>query len=115
MLDGSGLAPGDRSTCVELLSALDIGGRGGYEAIASGLAIAGRTGTLFNRFVGSPLAGKLRAKTGSIANAGGIVGVLHLSRPVHFAFLINQPLTYGQLLAKEDAVIAALATYPEAT
>jgi D-alanyl-D-alanine carboxypeptidase len=67
-----------------------------------------------NRFVGTPLAGRLRAKTGSIANAGGIVGVLLLTRPVQFAFLINQPLSYADLLAKEDAVVAALATYPEA-
>jgi serine-type D-Ala-D-Ala carboxypeptidase/endopeptidase (penicillin-binding protein 4) len=114
MLDGSGLAPGDRATCTELLSALDVGGRTGFQPIADGLAIAGETGTLINRFVGTPLAGKLRAKTGSIANAGGIVGVLLLTRRVQFAFLINQPLTYPELLAKEDAVIAALATYPEA-
>jgi D-alanyl-D-alanine carboxypeptidase/D-alanyl-D-alanine-endopeptidase (penicillin-binding protein 4) len=114
MLDGSGLAPGDRASCFELLSALDVGGRAGFEPIANGLAIAGRTGTLVNRFVGSPIAGRLRAKTGSIANAGGIVGVLNMTRPVQFAFLVNQPLSYTELLAKEDAVVAALATYPEA-
>jgi D-alanyl-D-alanine carboxypeptidase/D-alanyl-D-alanine-endopeptidase (penicillin-binding protein 4) len=114
MLDGSGLAPGDRATCTELLSALDVGGRAGFQPIADGLAVAGKTGTLVNRFVGTPLAGRLRAKTGSIANAGGIVGVLLLTRPVQFAFLINQPLSYADLLAKEDAVVAALATYPEA-
>jgi D-alanyl-D-alanine carboxypeptidase/D-alanyl-D-alanine-endopeptidase (penicillin-binding protein 4) len=114
MVDGSGLAPGDRATCTELLAALDVGGRQGFDAIANGLAIAGQTGTLVNRFVGSPVAGRLRAKTGSIANAGGIVGVLALNRPLQFAFLVNQPLTYAQLLEKEDAVVAALATYPEA-
>jgi D-alanyl-D-alanine carboxypeptidase/D-alanyl-D-alanine-endopeptidase (penicillin-binding protein 4) len=114
MLDGSGLAPGNRATCTELLAALDVGGRPGFEAIANGLAIAGTTGTLVNRFVGSPVAGRLRAKTGSIANAGGMVGVLALTRPLRFALLVNQPLTYAQLLEKEDAVVAALSTYPEA-
>jgi D-alanyl-D-alanine carboxypeptidase/D-alanyl-D-alanine-endopeptidase (penicillin-binding protein 4) len=107
--DGSGLSRGDQATCPELLAALQLGGEPGFEAIAAGLAVAGQTGTLAARFVGSPLAGKLRAKTGSLANAGGMVGILNLLR---FAFLINQPLNDAQLLAKEDAVVAALATYP---
>ncbi len=113
MLDGSGLSPGDRATCIELLGALELGEQAAFEPIASGLAVAGQTGTLASRYVGSPIAGKLRAKTGSISDAGGLVGVLDVTRPVGFAFLDNQPMTDSQLLTKEDQVVAAVATYPE--
>jgi D-alanyl-D-alanine carboxypeptidase/D-alanyl-D-alanine-endopeptidase (penicillin-binding protein 4) len=112
MLDGSGLAPGDRATCLELLDALDLGSQPGFEPIAAGLAVAGQTGTLAARYVGSPIAGKLRAKTGSIDNAGGLVGMLNVTRPLQFAFIDNQPMSDAALLAKEDQVVAALATYP---
>jgi D-alanyl-D-alanine carboxypeptidase/D-alanyl-D-alanine-endopeptidase (penicillin-binding protein 4) len=112
MLDGSGLAPGDRATCLELLDTLDLAAQPGFEPIAAGLAVAAQTGTLAARYVGSPVAGKLRAKTGSIANAGGMVGILDVTRPVQFAFLDNQPMSDSALLGKEDQVVAALATYP---
>jgi D-alanyl-D-alanine carboxypeptidase/D-alanyl-D-alanine-endopeptidase (penicillin-binding protein 4) len=114
MQDGSGLSRGDLATCPELLGALDLSDKPGFASIAGGLAVAGRTGTLAARYVNSPLAGKLLAKTGSLADAGGMVGILNLARPLHFAFLINQPLNDSQLLAKEDAVVAALAAYPAA-
>ena len=65
-----------------------------------------------HRFNGTALAGKLSAKTGSIAGAAGIVGVLDATRPVHFALLINEPVSYTALVATEDRIINALATYP---
>jgi D-alanyl-D-alanine carboxypeptidase/D-alanyl-D-alanine-endopeptidase (penicillin-binding protein 4) len=112
MQDGSGLSPGDRATCLELLDALDLGTQPGFEPMAAGLAVAGQTGTLAARFVNSPITGKLHAKTGSIDNAGGLVGVLDVTRPLQFAFLDNQPMNAAQLVAKEDQVVAALAAYP---
>ena len=110
MQDGSGLSKGDRATCPELLAASNSAtnplrahrrrlGRGRRDRDA---------GRPLRRL---PVAGKLRAKTGSLDNAGGMVGILG---PLHFAFLINQPLNDAQLFAKEDAVVAALATYPAA-
>jgi D-alanyl-D-alanine carboxypeptidase/D-alanyl-D-alanine-endopeptidase (penicillin-binding protein 4) len=113
MLDGSGLAPGDRATCNELLAALQLGARPGLSPLVDGLAVAARSGTLATRFIGTPVAGKLWAKTGSIDNAGGMVGVLRVTRPIEFALLINQPMSYPQLTAKEDQVVAGLATFPE--
>lgn len=110
--DGSGLAPTDRVSCVLLLAALDLASRPGLEAIRQGLAVAGQSGTLVQRFIGTPVAGRLAAKTGSIQNVAGLVGILNITRPVRFALLINQPDTDTQLLAKEDQVVAALATYP---
>ena len=74
--------------------------------------MAGQSGTLRPRFIGTPEAGRLAAKTGSIQNVVGLVGILNVTRPVRFALLINQPGTDNQLLAKEDQIVAALATYP---
>jgi D-alanyl-D-alanine carboxypeptidase len=95
------------------LAALQLGARPGLSPLVDGLAVAARTGTLATRFIGTRVAGKLWAKTGSIDNAGGMVGVLRVTRPIEFALLINQPMSYPQLTAKEDQVVADLATYPE--
>ncbi len=111
--DGSGLAPSDRATCPLLLDALNLSDKTGLQGIGQGLAVAGRTGTLVRRFIGTPEAGKLSAKTGSIQNAAGLVGILDVTRPVRFALLLNQPGTDTQLLDKEDQIVAAIATYPD--
>jgi D-alanyl-D-alanine carboxypeptidase/D-alanyl-D-alanine-endopeptidase (penicillin-binding protein 4) len=115
MQDGSGLDHGDRSTCATLLAALDVGRQPAFAVISTGLAVAGQSGTLVNRFRGTPEAGKLHAKSGSIDNAGGLVGFFEIgSAPVRFAMLFNQPMSYATLLAREDAVIAAIASYAAA-
>ncbi len=51
--------------------------------------IAAQTGTLAGRFGGGPLAGKLRAKTGSIGGVVGLVGVVDGPDELHFAFIAN--------------------------
>jgi D-alanyl-D-alanine carboxypeptidase/D-alanyl-D-alanine-endopeptidase (penicillin-binding protein 4) len=113
MGDGSGLDPGDRTTCSALLAALDMGDRPGFGPLATGLAVAGRTGTLVNRFRGTPLAGHLAAKTGSIDCAVSMVGRLDLKRPLHFALIVNGPCNYNAAIAYEDRVATTLATYPD--
>jgi len=113
MGDGSGLDPGDRTTCSALLGALDMGDKPGFGALATGLAVAGRTGTLVNRFRGTPLAGHLAAKTGSIDCAVSMVGRLDLKRPLRFALIVNGPCDYNAAIAYEDRVANALATYPD--
>jgi D-alanyl-D-alanine carboxypeptidase/D-alanyl-D-alanine-endopeptidase (penicillin-binding protein 4) len=110
--DGSGLAPTDRASCSLLLAALDLADRPSLQLIGQGLAVAGQSGTLVHRFVGTPLAGKLQAKTGSIVDVAGMVGFLNVSRPVRFALLINQPGTSGALATKVDQIVATIATYP---
>ena len=113
MGDGSGLDPGDRTTCSTLLAALDMGDRPGFSALATGLAVAGRSGTLVNRFRGTPLAGHLAAKTGSIDCAVAMVGRLDLKRPLRFALIVNGPCNYNAAIAYEDRVANALAIYPD--
>jgi D-alanyl-D-alanine carboxypeptidase/D-alanyl-D-alanine-endopeptidase (penicillin-binding protein 4) len=112
MGDGSGLDPGDRATCPSLLAALNMGDRSGFGAITNGLAVAARSGTLVNRFRGTPLAGHLSAKTGSIDCAVAMVGRLDLAAPFHFALIVNGPCDYNAAIAYEDRVATALAAYP---
>ncbi|HEX3540527.1 MAG TPA: D-alanyl-D-alanine carboxypeptidase [Acidimicrobiales bacterium] len=111
MDDGSGLSHTDRATCRELLAALDLGRQPPFAPILAGLAVAGQTGTLATRYQGTPLAGQLRAKTGSLDNAIGMVGTLSGPTPVQFAFLENDALSETALYAREDAVAAAVGTY----
>jgi D-alanyl-D-alanine carboxypeptidase/D-alanyl-D-alanine-endopeptidase (penicillin-binding protein 4) len=114
LVDGSGLDAGDRATCAALLASMDLGARPGFQAITAGLAVAGVSGTLVHRFVGTALAGHLAAKTGWIDNVAGMVGRLQLpGRPaIRFALLVNQPLRYVDALAIENRFVNALATYP---
>jgi D-alanyl-D-alanine carboxypeptidase/D-alanyl-D-alanine-endopeptidase (penicillin-binding protein 4) len=113
MGDGSGLDPGDRATCPTLLAALNMGDKPGFASLVSGLAVAGQSGTLVNRFRGTPLAGHLAAKTGSIDCAVAMVGRLDLKRPLRFALIVNGPCDYNTAIAYEDRVANALAAYPD--
>src|SRR5205823_8446360 len=89
MRDGSGLAPADRVTCTTMLRLIELATEPRFAAVDRGLAVAARTGTLAQRFVGDPLAGRLRAKTGSIAGVVGLVGVVDGPDALRFAFLAN--------------------------
>jgi D-alanyl-D-alanine carboxypeptidase/D-alanyl-D-alanine-endopeptidase (penicillin-binding protein 4) len=112
--DGSGLAPSDRVTCDALLGALTLASRPGFEAIDTGLAVAGRSGTLASRFVGDPLAGRLRAKTGQIAGVVGLAGVVDDDEHLHFAFLANGNFGEAAGQALQARIARAVASYPDA-
>jgi D-alanyl-D-alanine carboxypeptidase/D-alanyl-D-alanine-endopeptidase (penicillin-binding protein 4) len=64
--DGSGLSLLNRLTCTTLLQVLQH--TTFDSATGQGLAIAGETGTLQAIFVDTPLAGRLRGKTGTLNN-----------------------------------------------
>lgn len=64
--DGSGLSLDNRITCATLLGVLQ---RSGFDSpVGQGLAIAGQTGTLAGIFGDTPVAGRLRGKTGTLNN-----------------------------------------------
>lgn len=111
LLDGSGLGAANRSTCRALLATLELSSRPDLVAIEEGLAIAGRSGTMINRLVGTPFEGHLAGKTGWISGAIGFVGRLEVGRPLRFAFLANGSFDYGTARKLEDRVLAELATY----
>lgn len=118
-LDGSGLDRDDRASCNLLVDALQR--IGPDSTIAAGLPVAGKSGTLAKRLVGTPAAGRLRAKTGTLDGVASLSGFLtpaanpttmtSLSRPLVFSILVNGP-PYQTGDAYIDAVAVAMASYP---
>jgi serine-type D-Ala-D-Ala carboxypeptidase/endopeptidase (penicillin-binding protein 4) len=65
LADGSGLSANNRLTCDALIAVL---GHLDDTPAVEGLAVAGRSGTLIDEFVGSPVEGGLVGKTGTLVN-----------------------------------------------
>jgi D-alanyl-D-alanine carboxypeptidase/D-alanyl-D-alanine-endopeptidase (penicillin-binding protein 4) len=113
LVDGSGLSPQDRITCPALLAAVELGDRAQERALRVGLPVAGRTGTLAHRFVGDPLAGRLRAKTGHIDGVVGLAGIVPTSAgTVSFAFLANGDFSTAGGESLQDQIAHLVAEYP---
>jgi D-alanyl-D-alanine carboxypeptidase/D-alanyl-D-alanine-endopeptidase (penicillin-binding protein 4) len=110
--DGSGLEVTNQSDCALLAAALRKPDRGGGPELSPLLAVAGRTGTLSLRLVGTPLEGKLRAKTGSLNGVSGLTGYLDGRRSLSFAFLANGPFSESAGRVLQDRLMALLAGYP---
>jgi D-alanyl-D-alanine carboxypeptidase/D-alanyl-D-alanine-endopeptidase (penicillin-binding protein 4) len=88
LFDGSGLASDGRISCDVFMSLLNS-----FSASMPDLmAIAGETGTIRDTFDGTPVAGKLRAKTGTLNGVKALVGYLPVtnSDPVIFSMLMNK-------------------------
>lgn len=113
MHDGSGLAPDDRVSCTTMLHVIDLSTQPKFAAIDKGLAIAGRTGTLAGRFIGDPLAGNLRAKTGSIGGVVGLVGTIDGPDDLHFAFIANGDFSTGAGEVLQNQIAAAVGATPD--
>ncbi|MDQ6910441.1 MAG: D-alanyl-D-alanine carboxypeptidase/D-alanyl-D-alanine-endopeptidase, partial [Actinomycetota bacterium] len=89
-VDGSGLDRSDRVSCDLLQATLAKSGDQG--PIGRDLPTAGRDGTLAKRFVGTPAAGRVRAKTGSLRGVIGLSGWVTADggRLVQFSLLANE-------------------------
>lgn len=109
-VDGSGLDRRNRVTCGLLQAALNKGG----EPLAEGFAIAGRTGTLSDRFLGTPVAGKLRGKTGSLSEVVSLTGYVDGQQRVAFSLVLNELPRDRFGFGVQERVAAALLTYPKA-
>ena len=111
-VDGSGLDRTDRLSCSVLQRVLDQAGTTGD--LGKALPEAGRNGTLFKRFVGTPAAGKVRAKTGSLDGVAALAGFA-TTRDGHelsFSLLVNDLPTAAAGSALQDKVVNVLAAYP---
>jgi len=89
MVDGSGLDHGDRVTCRLLTAILTTSPV--RLLVARGLPVAGQSGTLWKRFLRTPVAGHLRAKTGTLRTVEGLAGYADsmLGRSLTFAYVQN--------------------------
>ena len=128
MRDGSGLSNENRVTCGAMLKVIQLSVGG---PIDQSLPIAGFSGTLGGEFVGTPMALRLRAKTGTLNNEpfdeepGAVKSLAGFVDPVpgsgagtiEFVLILNTPNAseddvYQQLW---NALGDRLATYPAET
>ena len=112
--DGSGLDRGDRVTCANLVAALTLADRPGLATLYDGLPVAGQSGTLFDQFVGTPLAGNFRGKTGSLDGVTGLTGVFDLGRRIRFAFLDNGSFSETQGAGIRVNIGTIIGRFPDA-
>jgi serine-type D-Ala-D-Ala carboxypeptidase/endopeptidase (penicillin-binding protein 4) len=114
-VDGSGLDRSDRLTCQVLQQLLATAGEG--SDLDRALPVAGRNGTLHRRFAGTPAAGKVRAKTGSLSGVVALSGWAagdEGAGSLLFSLLANELPGESVGAALQDEVASVLATYPEA-
>jgi D-alanyl-D-alanine carboxypeptidase/D-alanyl-D-alanine-endopeptidase (penicillin-binding protein 4) len=79
-----------------------------FSSFAAGLPLAGMAGSLRNRFLGTTLAGRVRAKTGSIARVQTLSGYIELGggRALTFSVEANHHAENGRtMLAAIDSVV----------
>ena len=114
LVDGSGISHDDRVTCRILVDALALGDKPGMRALWDGLPVAGVNGTLYDELNNTPLAGKMRGKTGSLTGVSGLLGMVDLGRSVTFAFLDNGDFSETKAAGLRAQAATLIATYPDA-
>jgi serine-type D-Ala-D-Ala carboxypeptidase/endopeptidase (penicillin-binding protein 4) len=119
-LDGSGLDRGDLVSCGLILDALQRAGATGV--LAAGLPIAGQTGTLAKRMLGTPAVGRVRAKTGTLDGVSSLSGFVMPAAGTHLTPILDQPLVFSLILngmsqtagdSLADRIAETLAQYPQ--
>jgi D-alanyl-D-alanine carboxypeptidase/D-alanyl-D-alanine-endopeptidase (penicillin-binding protein 4) len=114
MVDGSGLSRDNRAPCSLLLATLELARTPKFASIRAGLSVAGERGTLATTFRGTPLQGKLVAKTGSLSGVTGLAGFVDVKLPIEFSLLINGSFSEGAGIGRREAAAEAIARYPDA-
>ena len=125
LVDGSGISDENRLTCALLLGVLQHGAVD--DAVGLGLPVGGKVGgTLADTFQDPPLAGVIRAKTGTLNNADGVAdkpGSKALSGyvpidgggAIEFSMLLNGELITDQRYYRQiwQTLGTVLASYPD--
>lgn len=106
--DGSGLSSDARVTCRALVALL----AGSEPVLRDRLAVAGRSGTLRDRFLGTAAAGRIRAKTGSLDGMAGLAGYADTvaGQRVAFAYIANGLAIPTTARSVQDPFVLALVT-----
>jgi len=109
-VDGSGLDRNDKTSCSVLQRVVATG----PPQLNDGLPIAGRNGTLWRRFVGTPAAGRVRAKTGSLEGVVGLSGLAtgQNGRNVAFSLIANDLPSSSAGAGLQDRIVNVLAAFP---
>ena len=85
------------------------------QAWLASLSVAGTDGTLAHRFRGGDVRGRIRGKTGTLATAIALSGVLDVDpqRPLAFALVTNgaTPLSKGYVRRAHEQVVGLLCRY----
>ncbi len=81
------------------------------QAALGGLPLGGRSGTLANRFRGTPAEANVRAKTGSVQQTRALSGYLTTAggRPVVFSLIVNANPIPAAVIAAMDNVVSTMA------
>ena len=110
--DGSGLASNNLFTPLAFTRLLRfMRAHPNFPAFEAGLPVGGQSGSLKSRFVGTPMAGHLRAKTGSISRVNTLSGFLDRpdGRTLIFSIQANHQTIGGtRMLAAIDSVVVEL-------
>lgn len=114
IVDGSGLASQNRLTCRLLVEVLDATAG---TPLHDGLAVAGQTGTLADRLVGTDAVGRVRAKTGRLNEVGALAGTAEANdgTVLTFAWIGNTTGQYAieDIQAAQDDVVMELIEFPQ--
>jgi len=113
--DGSGLDPGNLVSCALLVAILDTQVAGAEGLLDTGLAVAGESGTMRNRLVGSSAEGRVAAKTGTLRDVVSLAGRVETlgGRSLTFAVLTNADPMPDNIRAIHDQVVLTLVGYPD--
>jgi serine-type D-Ala-D-Ala carboxypeptidase/endopeptidase (penicillin-binding protein 4) len=103
LVEGSGLSTDNRLSCqllVDLLTLPEVG-----PVLVEGLAVAGETGTLADRWNGTPVEGRLVGKTGTLNTVTALSGRVSPLQggALTFAYVANVP--EGQVLGADDVAL----------
>ena len=115
LFDASGLSPRNRVSPVTIADVLtDVATERRWTELAQGLAVAGVTGTLANRFTTkatSPGRGVVRAKTGTLTGVAALAGIVLDTdkRPLVFAIIGNNITSQARARDTMDRIASQLA------
>ena len=113
LVDGSGLARGNRATpldIVKLLAAMRR--RDDFDPFVDSLPIAGRDGTLFDRMRRSAARYRCRGKTGTLSNVSALSGYCEARSGNNYAFSILMNGVYPTSARRlQDQMLQAIARY----
>ena len=112
IIDGSGLDAGNKVSCALLARILAVSGE--ISPVGSSLPVAAQNGTLADRFLGSPAAGRVRAKTGTLAEASSLSGWVDTVPGGNLVFaIITNTRNADDFKLLEEQFAAALLGYPD--